>query len=296
MPMTSNTQKPASFQTGIWTIRLFIGAIACAGINAWYHADLDLLSKVAAMTAAGLTALVIMFTVEAVGRSWASAGLLPIIAVACVMQAATFEQSFQYYLEAPRKVAFDKTLEPLQAELDRTTKRLDTAQAALDALPAPVLTPVPGAACRCPQTQEGVRLGNKDALAAWEALRAPLMAAVTLATQQRQTAQAALEKAQAAYSPMIDGLTVGIIGGLVDVFSAFGIWSLEATARRVRKDHEREAKAEAARLERKAEKIRAARAERLAANRKAKAAAEKKAAKARPSTPFVPKLVAANDA
>jgi hypothetical protein len=280
MPMTSNTQKPASYQTGIWMIRLFIGAIAAAGINAWYHADLDLLSKVAAMTAAGLTALVIMFTVEAVGRSWASAGLLPIIAIACLMQAATFEQSFHYYLGAPHKAAFDKTLEPFQAELVRTTKRLDTAQANLDALPALKLDP----------SMPTVRV--KAQTAACKDLQAPLAAAVTLATQQRQNAQAALEKASKAYSPMAEPLVVAVIGGLIDVFSAFGIWALEATTRRVRKDHEREAKAEAARLERKADKLKAARAEKLAARRKAKEKAKAKAAKARPTAPFVPRLVA----
>lgn len=217
----SRKQKKPTFLVGIWTIKLFVASIAAAGINAWYGSDLDTLSKIAAMAAAGLTALVIMFTVEAIGRSWATIGLLPLLLICAGVQAMTFEQSFKHYVEHPARHAFEKGLEPLEAELTRTTARLDTAQAALDALPALVLDPA--------MPKGRVEAQSK----AWNDLRTPLNSAVTVAANARLIAQEKLEAARKGYASPADPMAVLIIGALLDIAAAFGIWALEATKRRL---------------------------------------------------------------
>ena len=282
--MTSNTQKPAGFKPGLVFLALFTFAMGSLGCYGWWQADMDQITRLALAFGAGATALVIPFTVIALGRSWASAGVIPVLGLAMLMQAVSFHNFVSVVIEAPHKAAFEKGLQPLQAEVTRTTGLADKAQAALDNFPALVLPD-----CLCPKTTEAKA-------AAWKAQRDPLAAEQAKTAANREKAITALAEARKAYQPMIPETVLWIIGGLLDGSIALAIWSLEATARRVRKDHEREAKAEAARLERKAEKIRAARAERLAATRKAKEKAAKAAAKARPTTPFVPRLVANDNA
>lgn len=261
--MTSNTSKPATYQPAIWSVRLFIGSIAAAGIVAWYGADLDLISKVAAMVSAGLTALVIMFTVEALGRSWASALLLPILAICACVQAVTFEQSFRHYVETPHKATFEKGLDPLVKELDRTTKALDAAQVAVDAF---VPETVDCSPCRNTRREAAER----DALR-----RAPLDKALAAAKVDRQAALTKLEDARKGYSAPANHLYVLIAGALLDIAAAFAIWALEMTRLKIRKEHE--AKREAERAKR--------------------AKAKGKVAKARPRAPIgsKPYLIAAND-
>jgi hypothetical protein len=281
--MTSNTQKPAGFKPGLVFLALFSFAMGALGLYGWLQSDMDQITRFALAFGAGATALVIPFTVIALGRSWASAGVIPVLAVCMLMQAVSFHNFVGVVIEAPHKAAFEAGLEPLKLEVGRTTDRLEKAQAALDAFPALVLPD-----CLCPKT-------TAAKTASWEAQRAPLALAVDTAKADRQNARNALATASEAYRPMAPDWAVWLVGGLLDLSIALAIWSLEATARRIRKEHEREAKAEAVKLERKAEKLKAIRAERLEARRKAKEAAAKKAAKARPSTPFVPRLVAANE-
>jgi len=287
MPMTSNTSKPASFKAGLIFLCLFTFAMGALGVYGWTQAELGTLTRIVLGFAAGATALVIPFTVIALGRSWSSIGVIPVLVICMAVQAVSFHNFVGTIIEAPHKASFDKGLEPYKAEVTRTTKRLDAAQAALDAVEAPA-TPERCKQVACPNTIAANAKAYADALA-------PKQAALTTAKADRQNALDALATASEAYRPMAPEEAVWLVGGLLDLSIALAIWSLEATARRVRKEHEREAKAEAARLERKAEKLKAARAERLAAQRKAKEAAAKKAAKARPSTPFVPRLIAAND-
>lgn len=284
MPMTSNTSKPASFKAGLIFLCLFTFAMGALGVYGWTQAELGTITRIVLGFAAGATALVIPFTVIALGRSFASFGVIPVLVICMAVQAVSFHNFVGTIIEAPHKANFDAGLEPLKLEVGRTTERLNVAQAAVDAFPALILPD-----CLCPKT-------TAAKTASWEAQRAPLSAAVETAKADRQNARDALATASEAYRPMAPEEAVWLVGGLLDLSIALAIWSLEATARRVRKDYEREAKAEAVKLERRAEKLKAIRAERLAAQRKAKEAAAKKAAKARPSTPFVPRLVAANDA
>lgn len=283
MPMTTNTSKPASFKAGLIFLCLFTFAMGALGIYGWTQAELGTLTRIVLGFAAGATALVIPFTVIALGRSWSSAGVIPVLVICMAVQAVSFHNFVGTIIEAPHKAVFDTGLEPFRAEVARTTERLDTAQAAVDAFPALILPD-----CLCPKT-------TAAKTASWEAQRNPLTLAVDTAKIDRQNALAAQTVALAAYRPMAPEEAVWLVGGLLDLSIALAIWSLEATARRVRKDYEREARAEAVKLERRAEKLKAIRAERREARRKVKAAAAKKAAKVRPSTPFVPRLVAANE-
>lgn len=283
MPMTTNTSKPASFKAGLIFLCLFTFAMGALGVYGWTQAELGTLTRIVLGFAAGATALVIPFTVIALGRSWSSAGVIPVLVICMAVQAVSFHNFVGTIIEAPHKAAFDTGLEPFKAEVARTTERLDTAQAAVDAFPALILPD-----CLCPKT-------TAAKTASWEAQRNPLTVAVDTAKTDRQNALAAQTVALAAYRPMAPEEVVWLVGGLLDISIALAIWSLEATARRVRKDYEREARAEAVKLERRAEKLKAIRAERREARRKVKAAAAKKAAKVRPSTPFVPRLVAANE-
>jgi hypothetical protein len=281
--MTSNTSKPASFKAGLIFLCLFTFAMGALGVYGWTQAELGTLTRIVLGFAAGATALVIPFTVIALGRSWSSIGVIPVLVICMAVQAVSFHNFVGTIIEAPHKASFDKGLEPLQAEVSRTTDRLNVAQAAVDAFPALILPD-----CLCPKT-------TAAKTASWEAQRAPLALAVDTAKADRQNARDALVTASEAYQPLAPDWAVWLVGGLLDLSIALAIWSLEATARRVRKDHEREAKAEAVKLERKAEKLKAIRAERLEARRKVKAAAAKKAAKAKPPQGFTPYLIAAND-
>ena len=280
--MTSNTSKPASFKAGLIFLCLFTFAMGALGVYGWTQAELGTLTRIVLGFAAGATALVIPFTVIALGRSWSSIGVIPVLVICMAVQAVSFHNFVGTIIEAPHKASFDKGLEPLQAEVSRTTDRLNVAQAAVDAFPALILPD-----CLCPKT-------TAAKTASWEAQRAPLALAVDTAKADRQNARDALATASEAYQPLAPDWAVWLVGGLLDLSIALAIWSLEATARRVRRDHEREAKAEAVKLERKAEKLKAIRAERLEARRKVKAAAAKKAAKAKPQG-FTPYLIAAND-
>lgn len=264
--------KPAGFKPGLVFLALFSFAMGALGVYGWLQSDMDQITRLALAFGAGATALVIPFTVIALGRSWASAGVIPVLMVAMAMQAVSFHNFYGTTIEAPHKAAFDAGLEPLQLEVARTTERLETAQAALDAFPALGLPD-----CLCPKT-------TAAKTASWEAQRAPLALAVETAKADRQNARDALAAAEAAYHPLAPDWAVWLVGGLLDLSIALAIWSLEATARRLRKEHE-------AKLETLQRTAREERARQRALREKAKA----KAAKARPAGPFIPKLVAAND-
>jgi hypothetical protein len=276
--------RPAGFKPGLVFLALFSFAMGALGVYGWFQSDMDQISRLALAFGAGATALVIPFTVIALGRSWASAGVIPVLLVAMAMQAVSFHNFYGTTIEAPHKDAFDAGLEPLQLEVGRTTGRLEKAQAALDAFPALVLPD-----CLCPKT-------TAAKTASWEAQRAPLALAVDTAKADRSAAVMALSDASEAYRPLAPDWAVWLVGGLLDLSIALAIWSLETTARRLRKEHEAklvaEALASARREDRRQQKIREERAEQRAIREKAKAKAAKDAAKARPVQPFVPKLVA----
>lgn len=285
--MSLNTSKPAGFKPGLVFLALFTFAMGSLGCYGWWQADMDQITRLALAFGAGATALVIPFTVIALGRAWASIGVLPVLVVCMLMQAVSFHNFVSVVIEAPHKAAFEKGLQPLLAEVTRTTARLDAAQADLDAVEAPAL-PERCKQVACPQTIKA----NAEAYAA---ALTPKQAAVTTAKADREKATTALAEARKAYQPMIPEAVLWVIGGLLDGSIALAIWSLEATARKVRKEHEREAKAKAAKQERKAEKLKAIRAEAKARREKAKAAEARKAAKAKPPEGFKPFLIAAND-
>ena len=268
--------KPAGFKPGLVFLALFSFAMGALGLYGWLQSDMDQITRLALAFGAGATALVIPFTVIALGRSFASLGVIPVLLVAMAMQAVSFHNFVGVAIEAPHKAAFDAGLLPLKAEVTRTTERLDAAQAALDAVEAPALPE----RCRqvaCPNTIEANAKAYALALA-------PKQAAVETAKADRQNARDALATAEAAYRPLAPDWAVWLVGGLLDLSIALAIWSLEATARRLRKEHE-------AKLETLQRTAREERARQRALREKAKA----KAAKARPAGPFIPKLVAAND-
>jgi hypothetical protein len=258
--------RPAGFKPGLVFLALFSFAMGALGVYGWLQSDMDQITRFALAFGAGATALVIPFTVIALGRSWASAGVIPVLLVAMAMQAVSFHNFYGTTIEAPHKAAFDAGLEPLQLEVGRTTGRLEKAQAALDAFPALVLPD-----CLCPKT-------TAAKTASWEAQRAPLALAVDTAKADRSAAVMALSDAEAAYQPLAPDWAVWLIGGLLDLSIALAIWSLETTARRLRREHEA--------------KLAEERAEQRAVRERAKAKAAKEAAKVRPARPFVPKLVA----
>jgi len=267
--MTSNTSKPASFKAGLIFLCLFTFAMGALGVYGWTQAELGTLTRIVLGFAAGATALVIPFTVIALGRSWSSIGVIPVLVICMAVQAVSFHNFVGTIIEAPHKASFDKGLEPLQAEVSRTTDRLNVAQAAVDAFPALILPD-----CLCPKT-------TAAKTASWEAQRAPLALAVDTAKADRQNARDALATASEAYRPLAPDWAVWLVGGLLDLSIALAIWSLETTARRLRKEHEA--------------KLAEERASQRAVRERAKAKAAKDAAKVRPVAPFVPKLVAAND-
>lgn len=223
MARRTKTKTPG-FKAGLFFLSLFCLAMGALGVYGWTQADMDLTTRIMTSFGAGATALVIPFTVIVIGRSWASAGVLPVLALCMGMQAVSFHNFYGVVIEAPHQRAFDLGLQSLTAEVTHTTGRLETAQAAIDSFPALMLP-----ACLCPNTK-------RAETAAWEAQRNPLDAALTSAKADRQTAIKALEAAQANYQPMAPDLWIWIVGGLLDISIAMAIWSLEATGRKLRKD------------------------------------------------------------
>lgn len=261
--MTSNTSKPASFKAGLVVLTGFTLAMGACGVYGWAAGENGELTKWVLGVAAGITAAVIPFTVIALGRSGYSAGVIPVLMLCMAMQAVSFHNFIAVAVEAPHKASFEESLQPLKAEVTRTTERLDAAQAALDTFPALVLP-----TCLCPNTK-------RAETEAWQAQRNPLDAALSIAKAERQKAQAELTKAEAAYSPLAPDWAVWTVGGLLDISIALAIWALEMTRLKIRKDHE--AKREAERAKR--------------------AKAKGKTAKVKPRAPagFKPYLIAAND-
>lgn len=286
--MLTNTSKPASFKAGLFFLVVFTFAMGALGVYGWWKSDMDLITRSVLCFGAGATALVIPFTVIALGRSFASLAVIPVLALCMGMQAVSFHNFVGSVIEAPHKAAFDRGLQSLAAEVARTTERLDTAQAAIDTFPALALPD-----CLCPKT-------TAAKVSAWEAQRNPLSKAVDTAKADRLQAIQAHETASKAYQPLAPDHLVWIVGGLLDLSIALAIWALEMTANRARKEHETrlasEARAAEKRLERRQQKEREARAAQRAAREKKKALEAKKALKTRPTEPFVPRLVAANDA
>lgn len=288
--MTHSKTKPAGFKPGLVFLAIFTFAMGSLGCYGWWQADMDQFTRLALAFGAGATALVIPFTVIVLGRSYASVGVIPVLLICMLMQAVSFHNFVSVVIEAPHKAAFEKSLEPLEAEVTRTTARLDAAQADMDAVEAPAL-PERCKQVACPQTIKA----NAEAYAAALASK---QAAVNTAKADREKATTALAEARKAYRPMVPETVLWIIGGLLDGSIALAIWSVEATARKVRKEHaaemERLAKVAEKRAEReKARKAEARKAARIQTEKK-KAAAAKKAAKA-PDYSSYPKLVAAND-
>lgn len=223
--MTKRTKaKPPGFKAGLFFLSVFCFAMGALGVYGWTQADMDFVTRAMTSFGAGATALVIPFTVIVLGRSWASAGVIPVLALCMGMQAVSFHNFYGVVIEAPHKRAFELGLQPLQAEVTRTTGLVDKAQAAVDAIP-----PLKLSDCHCPNTKAAET-------AAWEASRKPLDAALENAKDDRQTAIKALDAAKAEYQPMAPDLWVWIVGGLLDISIALAIWSLEATGRKLRKE------------------------------------------------------------
>ena len=281
--MTLHKSKPAGFKPGLIFLALFTFAMGTLGVFGWWKSDMDQITRFALAFGAGATALVIPFTVIALGRAFASLAVIPVLALCMGMQAVSFHNFVSVVIEAPHKVAFETGLQPLELEVTRTTALADKAQAAIDQFPALVL---PG--CLCPKT-------TAAKTASWEAQRAPLDKAAAKAGSDRQNAIKALSEARKAYQPMIPEAFLWIVGGLLDISIAAAIWALETTSRKIREDHTRKAEAKAKAEARRDEQRKIKAREERAAKRKAREKAKAKAAKARPTAPFVPRLVAANE-
>lgn len=282
------TTKPPGFKAGLSILALFSLAIGACGVFGWAAGDNGIAAKVFLGFLAGITACVIPLTVIVLGRSASSFGVLLVLALAMGMQAVSFHNFYGVAIEAPHKAAFDAGLQPLRDEVTRTTGRLEAAQAALDAVEAPALPE----RCRqvaCPNT---VRASAE----AYAAALAPKQTALDAARAERSDAIKALGAAEAAYRPLAPDGAVWLVGGLLDLAIALAIWSLEATARKLRRAHEAKLRAEAKAEARRAEARKARARERREAARKARERAAKAAARARPASHAgFPKLAFAND-
>ena len=280
----SVNSKPSSLLVSIWTVKVFVGAVAAAGVNSYVQSGPAFYPMT---VVAGLTAIVIMMTADHVGRNADSYWLVPLLVICGLFQAANLEHSYQFYLEHPAKAAYEDGLKPLQAEVDRSTERLTKAQASLDAFAPENVDCSP-----CRNTRR--EAAERDA-----ARRNPLSAAVEVAKADRKIALDALQIAKDGYKPFADSLIVLVLGGLLDAAALASIAAMAGIARRDREIYEArlaaEAKAEEKRQERRQKLAREERAAKRAAREKAKAAAAKKAAKAKPPQGFTPYLIAAND-
>lgn len=265
--------KPSSLQGSIWTVKLFVGAVAAAGVASYALCGPEFYPMAGV---AALTAIVIMMTADHVGRGWASLLLVPLLFICGCFQAMNLEHSYQFYFEAPAKAGFEAGLKPLQDEATRTAERLKAAEAQLDAFQPEKVDCSP---CRNTRREAAERDQTR---------RAPLAGAVESAKADRKVAAEALETAQKGYKPFATPEFVLGIGGFLDIAALAAIAFMARCGRKAVADWQK-------RETRRQAKEREFRAQQRKENEKKKAAEAKKAAKARPTSPFVPKLVAAND-
>lgn len=240
--MTKRTKaKTPGFKAGLIILAVFTFAMGSLGAYGWAAGQADLLTKSILVFAAAVTAAVIPFTVIALGRSWASIAVIPVLAVCMLVQAVSFHNFVDVVIEAPHNREFETRLQPFEAEVARTMGRLKVAEAALDAFVPEVVTCSP-----CRNTRNDAAKRDADR-------RAALVADVDAAKTARSAAQDTLKTEQDKYKPQIPAEVVWTIGGALDLSIALAIWGLEMTALRLRAKAKTE-RAKAARPKRKTTK------------------------------------------
>lgn len=277
--------KPSTLQWPILTVKLFVGAVAGAGVWSYVQTNAYPMAVVA-----GLTALVIMMTADHVSSKASSWLLIPLLIIMAAFQAMNVEHSFQFYFEMPTKARFEADLKPLQDEVTLSTERLTKAQEAYDTVPVLQLDPA---------MPKGRVIAQSEA---HDKLLKPLAEAIVTAKADRKIAMDALQTAQGAYKPFAEPEAVLIVGGLLDAFALAAIAGMAGIARKDRQEWEAKlaakAKADAKSAERFARieaeyKLRekAQRAVERKELQKKKALAAKKAAKTKAPEGFKPYLV-----
>jgi hypothetical protein len=253
-------------------------ASAAFGVAGWIIPELPSPGW-SALVLAGLTALsagVVPVSCEIVGRSIWSFLLIPAAVVFGGINAYSFHHGVDALIEAPRREAHHReVVQPLEV-------KLATAEAAVAAHVVPAF----------PDTMGPKNIGAR--MQAWKDVHAPLVTALNEAQQAITSAPA--------FVPFAPDVLIWSVAIAIDLSLAFGLAGIALTTGAIQKRINRETEKAAAAAERAAKKAaeiaaeqkrreKEARAKERAAREKAKA----KAAAARPSTPFVPRIVAANE-
>lgn len=211
--MKSRTKKVPSFLLARLSLYLVGAATACFGVVGWYSPEPDVTACVL-MVLTGLSALVVPFNIEIVGRARASVLVLVPALVFGAVNAYSVHHAVGVKIEEPRRMAHvAEVIAPKQAALD-------TAKAAVVAHVAPVF----------PDT-----MGPKNIAArmdAWRLAHAPLTEAMALA-------QAEFDAAPA-HVPLVPDIIVWAISAAIDLSLAFGLAGISLVRGRL----EEKAKAE----------------------------------------------------
>jgi len=215
---TTKKVKTPGFWLGKAALFLFSAVLGVFCIVGWLESDANDANRYVMSALAGASALVIPFTIGALGRSAASFALLLPNALALLMSAYSTHNAVEVLVEHPRYEAHVASLEVL-------TSDLASAKAARAALQAPLYV--------APACQSFCTNPIKAAQATWQAQRDAYNADVKTADAAVAAVQARYDTAMASYAPLISGTLVAIIGGLLDLGVAVGIWALEATSRRI---------------------------------------------------------------
>lgn len=210
--MATRTKKIPSFLLARLSLYLVGAATACFGVVGWYQPEPDV-TACALMALTGLSALVVPFNIEIVGKSRASVLVLFPALVFGAVNAYSVHHAVGMKIEEPRRLAYVASLAPKQAALD-------TAKAAIVAHAAPVF----------PDTMGPKNIGAR--MDAWDRAHKPLTEALTLA-------QAEFDAAPA-YAPLVSDLFVWIISAAIDLSLAFGLAGISLVRGRL----EEKAKAE----------------------------------------------------
>ena len=195
----------------------FVGAATAAfGIAGWIVPELPVKAfpdlPWAALVLAGLTALsagVVPFTCEVMGRSFWSVLLIPAALVFGGINACSFHHAVDALIEQPHREAHHReVVAPLQA-------KLEAAAAAARAHKAPVF----------PDTMGPKNVAARTA--AWEAAHKPLLDAET-------KAQAAVDAAPA-YTAFAPNELVWAVAAAIDISLAFGLAGIALTTGSIQK-------------------------------------------------------------
>lgn len=196
----------------MYAVSVIVGAVGVAG---WLLGPGDLAARAVYAALAFAAAFVVPVGAGQLGRTYASALMIPVMLLGAGWTAYSVEHANKVLVEAPLEAAHNAKQAEAVARLSGAKGNLAAAQAAVVAYAPLALDP-------------SMPKGRVEAQErTWNTARAALVANVTAAEQAVETAQADVVP----YAPAVPWWMVLAFGAAIDAALALAIFSLESTAR-----------------------------------------------------------------